>query len=178
MAQSLLQGESIPNIARRIADHMGETNHKSTLRYARTAATGAQNAGRHHAYERAISHGIDMEESWVATLDSKTRHEHRMLDGQTVKVGTPFKVEGYKIRYPGDPEAPGFLIWNCRCTTYPQIKGFERDISDTSLRYTGNMEEATYAEWKKSKKITSDPITIQEEIEKAMKGRYAALYRR
>jgi hypothetical protein len=57
--------------------------------------------------------GIEMQQTWVATLDGRTRHEHRMLDGQTVPIGEPFEVDGYKIRYPGDPTAEGFLIWNC-----------------------------------------------------------------
>lgn len=178
MTQALVQGESVPNIAKRIADEIGETNHKSTIRYARTAATGAQNAGREDAYRRAISRGIDMAQTWAATLDSRTRHEHRMLDGQTVEVGEPFKVDGYKIMFPGDPTAPGHLVWNCRCTTVPQIRGFEEDITDIRLRNTSRMEEATYEEWKKARKSESHPITKQEEIAKIMRGRYAALYRR
>lgn len=59
--QSILQGESIPKMARRIAREMGETNYESAVRYARTAITGAQNAGRVDAYKRAEEMGIDLE---------------------------------------------------------------------------------------------------------------------
>lgn len=111
--QSILQGESIPNMAKRIARTMGESNHASTIRYARTAATSAQNAGRLDAYKRAEDMGIKMQQTWVATLDGRTRHEHRQLDGQTVGLDEPFKIDGYEIRFPGDPSAPGYLIWNC-----------------------------------------------------------------
>ena len=111
--QGILQGESIPNLSKRIARTMGESNHASTIRYARTAVTGAQNAGRMDAYKRAEDMGIDVQKTWVATLDGRTRHEHRMLDRQTRPVDEPFEVDGYKIMVPGDPSAEGFLIWNC-----------------------------------------------------------------
>lgn len=113
MMQGILQGESIPNLSKRIARTMGESNHASTIRYARTAVTGAQNAGRMDAYKRAENMGIDVQKTWVATLDGRTRHEHRMLDRQTKPVDEPFEVDGYEIMFPGDPSAEGFLIWNC-----------------------------------------------------------------
>lgn len=170
--QSILQGESIPNMAKRIAFTMGETNHKSSIRYARTAVTGAENKGHLDGYQRAANMGIPMKQTWVATLDNRTRHEHRMLDGQTVDVGKPFKVDGYNIRYPGDPSAPGYLIWNCRCTTIAQIKGFERDVTDLGLRRDEKLGGMSYEEWLKGRSI-SERITKQEEIASAMKQSYA-----
>ena len=144
MTQSILQGESIPNIARRIARTMGESNRKSTVRYARTAATGAQNAGRVDAYKRAEDMGIKLEQEWLATLDLRTRDAHRQLDGQHVPVGEPFEIDGEEIRFPGDPTAPGYLIWNCRCTLVPRLVSL--DQSDAPRRSKlGNM---SYDEWK------------------------------
>lgn len=174
--QSILQGESIPNMAKRIANTMGESNHKSTIRYARTATTGAENAGRLDGYKRASDLGIKMRQTWVATLDNRTRHEHRYLDGRTVDVDEPFKVDGYEIRFPGDPQAPGYLIWNCRCTTIAQIKGFERDVSNPDLRRDEKLEGMSYAEWKEGHGV-SQPITKQEEIGNAMKWSYINEYR-
>lgn len=113
MLQGILQGESIPALATRVALAVGESNRKSAIRNARTMATGAQNAGRIDAYKRAQAKGVNLRQTWVATLDLRTRHEHRQLDGQTVDVGTPFTVDGEKIRYPGDPNAPGYLVYNC-----------------------------------------------------------------
>ena len=113
MLQGILQGESIPNISKRIAQTLGESNHKSTIRYARTAATNAQNAGRQDAYTRAEKLGVNMRKKWIATLDNRTRHEHRQLDGQIVDTDEPFKVDGYELMYPGDTSAPGYLVWNC-----------------------------------------------------------------
>lgn len=145
MMQSILQGESIPNMTKRIATELGEINHKSTIRYARTAVTGAQNAGRIDAYKRAQDMGISMKQMWLATLDNRTRHEHRQLDGQTVSVGEPFIVDGYEIEYPGDPKAEPFLIWNCRCSTRAIVDGLEPKAR--ALRSYDAINGMTYDEW-------------------------------
>ena len=67
--------------------------------------TGAQYAGREDAYKRAVNLGVKMKEMWMAVHDGRTRHEHRMMDDQTVEVGEPFVVPGTTdtIRFPGDP---------------------------------------------------------------------------
>ena len=177
MLQSILQGESIPMIARRLARTVGESNHKSTIRNVRTMATAVQNAGRVDSYKRCQKMGIKLKQEWMATLDNRTRHEHRLLDGQKVEVGTPFKVDGYEIEYPGDPNAPGYLIYNCRCTLIGALDGFSHDASDLSLRNTNKLGDMTYDEWKASKDIVSEPITKQEEIEERMRRVYGAEYK-
>lgn len=167
IVQSILQGESIPNISKRIAQTMGETNHKSTIRYARTAITGAENAGRQDAYHYAEEHGCNIQREWMAVHDDRTRHEHRLLDGQVKGIDEPFEVEGYKIMFPGDPAADPEMIWNCRCTTGSVIKGLEpqaRKYRDDTIN------GKTYDEWKNSKAV-SNPIDQQEKIAEAMKWR-------
>lgn len=168
--QAIVQGESIPGMARRIAQTMGEQNHGSTIRYARTAMTGAQNAGRIDAYKRAESLGIDIEQQWVATLDGRTRFEHRQLDGQTAKVGEPFKVDGYKIMFPGDPTADAEMIWNCRCTTIAVVNGISHDLSRRAM--DESLGDMSYSEWKENHNAISHRITKQEEIGEAMRRRY------
>jgi len=152
MMQAILQGESIPKIARRLAFAVGDKDYKHAVTSARTMATGAQNAGRVDAYKRAEKKGIKVKQQWIATLDGRTRHEHRILDGQMRNPGEPFEVEGYTIRFPGDPQAEGFLVYNCRCTLIGQIEGFERDV--VSYRQIdpklGNM---TYEEWEQAKPV-------------------------
>ena len=150
--QSILQGESIPKMAKRISTDLAVANNKNAVRYARTSVTGAENAGRVDSYRRAQNMGIKMKQMWIATLDGRTRHEHRQLDGQTVTVGEPFKVDGEEIRFPGDPAAPGYLVWNCRCTLVAQLEGFETDPADMGLRYDEKLGEMSYDEWKKAKK--------------------------
>lgn len=176
MTQALLQGESIGKIATRLSKTVGDSDRKACIRNARTMTTGVQNAGRVDSYKRAESMGIELEQEWLATLDSRTRHEHRMLDGQRVKVGEKFKVDGYELAFPADPEGEAFLVYNCRCTLVPALKGFNVDSSDTSLRHTDYMNEQTYDEWKESHYIISDPITKQDDIAETMQRAYGREY--
>lgn len=164
--QSIVQGESIPHMAQRIARTMGETNHASTIRYARTAMTGAQNAGRQDAYKRAEALGVKMKRRWIATLDNRTRHEHRRLDGQERDVDEPFTVDGYEIMYPGDPSAEGFLVWNCRCSTRAVVSGWDRKSG--ALRSDEAIGGKGYEKWREEHS-QPDRITKQEEIGEAMK---------
>ena len=146
VTQSILQGESIPNMARRIARTMGEMNQKASIRYARTAMTSAQNAGRRDAFKRAQDMGINLQQEWIATLDNRTRHAHRQLDGQIVAIDEPFHVDGYDILYPGDPTVPGYLVYNCRCTTAAKVSGWVS--MSGQLRSDQAIAGQTYEEWK------------------------------
>lgn len=53
--------------------------------------------------------------SWVTQKDLKVRSEHVALHGKSVGLYQPFSVEGYSIRFPGDPLSPPHLTINCRC---------------------------------------------------------------
>lgn len=149
--QSILQGESIPEIAHRVAETMGEKNMNAAIRDARTMTTGAENAGRVEAMKRAEDKGIKLRKGWLATLDGRTRHAHRQLDGQMVGVDESFEVDGQKIRFPGDPHAAPYLTWNCRCTLLEQIQGFELDVQGFKLRNDPNVGGMSYQEWKNAK---------------------------
>lgn len=174
MVQGILQGESIPQLSKRIATTVGEKNYKSAIRNARTMTTGVQNAGRIESYKRAEEMGIDMEVEWRATLDNRTRHEHRQLDGQRQPVGEPFEVHGIKIEYAGDPHAPAHMIYNCRCTLRGIVSGLEpraRKYRDDSM-----IDGMSYNEWKAQKKSKSNPITLQEEKGEAIARKYRREY--
>lgn len=147
--QGILQGESITKLAKRMANDVGASNYKDCVRHARTMTTATQNAGRVDGFKSANDMGIDVVQEWVATIDGRTRHEHRMLDGQRRKVGEPFEVEGEKIMYPADPAAPYRLTMNCRCTLIGQIKGYERNTQ--AYREDKDLDGMTYDEWKQAK---------------------------
>lgn len=152
VTSSILQGKSIPKIANDLQQRMQDMSRASAIRTARTAVTAAQNAGRLDTYRAAQNMGIKLKKQWLATLDNRTRHAHAMLDGQTVDVDKPFKVDGYELMYPGDSSAPGYLVYNCRCTQVSVL-----DDVDTSggMRWardpvTGEsvlVKDMTYAEW-------------------------------
>jgi uncharacterized protein with gpF-like domain len=175
MLQGILQGMSIPELARCL-EPVTDGNRKNAIRNARTMATGAQNAGRLDALKRAQSKGAHLRQTWIATLDMRTRHEHRILDAQTVDVGEPFKVDGYEIRFPGDPEAPGYLVYNCRCRLQGQVVGFEKDFAGFDLRNDPDIEGMTYEQWKESKVEKPRKITHQADVAETMRNYYYGKY--
>ena len=58
----------------------------------------AQNAGRVNSYKRAQAMSVNLQQEWLATLDTHTRHSHRRLDGERVAVGEKFSNG---CRWPG-----------------------------------------------------------------------------
>ena len=178
MLQGILQGESIPNIARRLAEKVADSNCKAAVRNARTLSTNAQNLGRYHAYERLEKRGVGVTLEWAATLDNRTRHEHRMMHGQRRNVGEPFDVEGIKIMYPaqtgkfmGVSDIPQRMIWNCRCTILAWVKGYEHD----TITKSDKMGDMTFEEWLKAKE-QSEPILKQKEKGDAISGAFNKQY--
>lgn len=147
ITKGILLGDPIPEIAQRLVT-VAQMGYNAAVRNARTATTAAECAGRIDTYQKAKSMGIKIKQQWLATLDGKTRHEHRMLDGQTVDIGEPFEVGGYKIRYPGDPSAPGYLIYNCRCTLISVDK-----FHDPNAPRASKLGEVSYEEWKAGKDL-------------------------
>lgn len=142
LTQSILQGESIPNTAKRMAGvlNMGRN---MAVRAARTAMTSAENAGRVDSYQRAKRLGIDLEQEWLATLDERTRHSHRQMDGKHVKVGERF-ANG--LKFPGDPEGRPEEVWNCRCTL---VAWFPEDGEESAEgRFSRLPKGMTYEDWK------------------------------
>ena len=155
ITQSILQGESIPNVAKRLSSvfSMGEA---SSIRAARTACTSAENAGRISSYKRAESIGIRLRQQWYATLDGRTRLTHRLLHNQKVPVGGVFVPEGYdperySIRFPGDPRALGEMVWNCRCTLMGAVDGVDQDDAE---HWSNLPDDVTYEEWRHGKYVT------------------------
>lgn len=147
ITKGILLGDPIPEIAQRLVT-VAQMGYNAAVRNARTATTAAECAGRIDTYQKAKAMGIKIKQQWLATLDGKTRHEHRILDGQTVDIGEPFEVGGYKIRYPGDPSAPGRLIYNCRCTLISVDK-----FHDQNAPRASKLGEVSYEEWKAGKDL-------------------------
>ena len=149
VTSGILQGKSIKGISDDLQTRIPTMNRDSAIRSARTAVTGAQNAGRQDSYEAAVKMGIEMEKQWLATLDNRTRHEHAMLDGQTVDYDEPFEISGYKLMYPGDPSGAPEMVYNCRCTMIAKVKGVSSSATRRSM--DGVVPNMTYQEWLKSK---------------------------
>lgn len=147
VTSSILQGLSIKNMADDLQKRITTMSRNSAIRTARTAVTGAQNAGRMDSYAAAEKMGIKLKKEWLATLDARTRHSHAMLDGEQVAQDKKFSNG---CRFPGDPQGPPWEIYNCRCTLVAAVDGV--DTSD-GLRRTrdGLISDMTYAQWEASK---------------------------
>lgn len=149
--QGVLLGESSSSIAKRLMS-VGQMDYNAAVRYARTMTTNAQNKGRYNSYRRAKAKGVDLTIEWVATLDGRTRHDHRLMHGKRTDVDKPFITpDGFEIMWPAQSDGPGSsdipqsMIWNCRCTLRAMVKGYERDSVTESawMRDQG----LTFEEW-------------------------------
>lgn len=151
VTSGILQGKSLKAMADDLQERIPEMSRNSALRAARTAVTGAQNAGRTDSYAAAEKMGVKTKRKWVATLDNRTRHEHGELDGQVVAVDEPFEVGGYSLMFPGDPSGPPHLIYNCRCRIRAVVEGHEqggqRRARDPETGRNVLIENMSYAEW-------------------------------
>lgn len=157
ITQGILQGESIPHIAERL-QRILSMDHTAAVRSARTATTAAECAGRIDTYKQAEALGIKLKQMWRATLDGKTRHAHRLLDGQMVDIGEKFKVDGYELEYPGDPSAPGYLVYNCRCTVVSVDK-----FHDPNAPRASKLGDLSYEDWKAGKDLQLQKVQKEEE---------------
>ena len=116
LSAGVLEGESIPKLAKRV-DRLFNMWYKGRDKtIARTEVLSSNNAGTLFGYEQSE---VVSKKEWLATRDTKTRDTHIRLDGE--KVGTKKKFSN-GLNYPGDPEGdPGEII-NCRCTIIPVVK--------------------------------------------------------
>ena len=154
VTSSILQGKSIKHMADDLQSRIVTMNRDSAIRTARTAVTGAQNAGRMDSYFAAEKMGIKCRKEWMATLDGRTRHSHAMLDGEVVDNDKKFSNG---CRFPGDPQGRPEEIYNCRCTLASVIEGIDTSRGRRRARNpeTGRnepIENMTYAEWARWKK--------------------------
>lgn len=197
VTSSILQGKSIKHMADDLQKRITTMSRDSAIRTARTAVTGAQNAGRMDSYAAAEKMGIKLKKEWLATLDARTRHSHAMLDGEQVEQDKKFSNG---CRFPGDPQGPPWEIYNCRCTLIAAVEGVDTSSAQRRARNaaTGQTEvisNMTYAEWAGWKKDTKQvasaaksdiikakpeikPVTLSlsnlEELEKWQNEYYAA----
>lgn len=157
ITQGVLKGDSIDKIAQRLSRVVG-MEERYALTNARTAMTGAQNAGRLDSYFDSKKLGINVRKQWMATLDERTRESHQMLDGESRPIEEPFsnglmypanadlpksiKVDGHKVS-PTPAE-----VYNCRCTMIADLPDFPPQNMMRLDNVNGTpIEYATYNEW-------------------------------
>ena len=152
VTKGIIQGKSVHDIAVQAVKGMADTEVHWAMNNAITALTGAQNAGTMQQLRNAQALGIEVQKRWNSTHDYRTREMHRLLDQQTAELDEPFKVMGYEIQRPGDPNAAPEMVYHCRCVLssalgkYPRQNAMQRD--NVTKETTPVMD---YTEWYKSK---------------------------
>lgn len=163
MLQGILQGESIPKIAKRSRQELGESwyveeiknrnkktarqvarelerkNRNAAIRNARTMTTSAENAGRIDCFKQAQTIGINLQKTWMATDDSRTRKSHAALDGETVPVKEEFSNG---LMYPADLMGAPEEVYNCRCTLVAEV-----DTSSTDVATGQSVAGMSFEDW-------------------------------
>lgn len=116
----------IDRIAGRYADRLlalrGET-------IARNESINALRAGQHEGYRQLVESGAVRDDQiirkWSSAHDSRTRHDHLAMDGQTIRgLSVPFTApDGSMLAYPGDTSlgASARETIQCRCQAQYQI---------------------------------------------------------
>lgn len=118
--------EQIDRLVTRYADR--------TLKYrgdmiARTEAMESLSAARYESTKQVVESGAarekDVKRKWDATADTRTRHSHVEMEGQTVGLNEPYvsPVTGARLMYPHDRSlgAPAEELIACRCTEVIEI---------------------------------------------------------
>ena len=129
VVQGIIQGESIPKIAKRIRN-VTDSNKVSSVRAARTIVNTVENKARHDAAEKAAEKGVVMGKCWIATFDSRTRDWHAQAwkdygsKEDAIPIDDPFIVNGEEMMFPGDEAASPANLYNCRCSHKNVVKGF------------------------------------------------------
>lgn len=152
VTQGILQGESTAQVAGRLTQVVG-MNQNSALTNARTAMTGAQNAGRNQALMDAKTLGLNLVKEWMATLDDRTRYSHRHMDGERIKVGDKWHPQKFSngLRYPADPDGPPWEVYNCRCTLVGDVADYPSEYKRYDNIDGKPIKNMTYEQWAKAK---------------------------
>jgi hypothetical protein len=111
------KGEDVQRMAARVAKVLGVDEMSARARrVARTETAGALTSA---VIDAAKATGTDeLEKTWVATMDSRTRKSHYRADGQRVPINGRFSVGKAELRHPGDSRGPAEEVVNCRCAIF------------------------------------------------------------
>lgn len=124
VTQGIVSGKSVHEIGKDLTGTLTAQNGRKMEMFARTALTGAHNAGRVERMKETEAMGVRVLKKWMAVHDARTRDAHADLDGKTAKPDESFESALGPIQYPGDPTADPANVYNCRCTltyVYPDF---------------------------------------------------------
>ena len=151
--QGLIQGESIPKVTKRIKGALGKSYNSSML-IARTEVLRSSGLGSQISYAEARDQGVEMLETWDATLDDRTRPSHVAADGLQMNNETGLFDLPWG-QYAG-PHRSGIAAEDiqCRCRTVPEIEGYSPSMRN--VRGEGLQPYQTADAWRRKKGLTKN----------------------
>ena len=153
--QAIAAGEGSAQQRTRVQQFLSPATGDWTGRAMTVARTESAGAMSHATIEAATLRnevlGEELEQTWICTLDSKTRRSHWAADGQRVPLGSTFRVGRDQLRFPGDPRGSAGETLNCRCRVAvlasdealptEQDRHTERGPGDSTVRNRAGSQE-------------------------------------
>ena len=124
LSRGISNGSTWNEMAVLIAEGMNSPFKRSlsnAIRIARTEGHRIQNEAALDGQKEAKKKGADIVKQWDATLDGRTRDEHRLADGQIRELDEPFDIGGEKMQAPG-VGGSARNVCNCRCCLLQRAK--------------------------------------------------------
>jgi SPP1 gp7 family putative phage head morphogenesis protein len=147
ITQGIALGEGFPKVARRVRDTIN-SSYFQAIRIVRTEAMRNYNQAHLEIYDKLDGLGIQANKQWVATLDTKTRDTHGILDGQFADKDGLFHVHGNSTEGPGQFGIAEEDI-NCRCRLIDVIEDLAPEYR--RVRGEGIVPYQTFNDWATSK---------------------------
>lgn len=143
--QGIIQGESVPNIAKRLRGSAITKSYNSSMVIARTETLRSTGIGNQIAYDQARDSGAQIVETWDATLDDRTRASHAEADGK-LKDNITGMYSVFGGEYPG-PRRTGIASEdiNCRCMSVGELTGLSPELK--ALRDEGTEPYQSFETW-------------------------------
>lgn len=125
VAQHVATGTTIEADIRRNVKGRADQAFRRSMTIARTEKGRVMSDARLDAMRKAKKAGADVVKQWDSTMDSRTRKDHRRLDGQVRELDEPFEVAGRKAMAPHKFGRPEEDI-NCRCVCLQRARAAMR----------------------------------------------------
>ena len=172
LSRGISNGSTWNEMAYKIASGMNSPFKRSlgnAIRIARTEGHRIQNEAALNGQHEAKKNGADIVKQWDATLDGRTRPEHRQADGQIREIDELFDIGGEKMKAPG-VGGSARNVCNCRCCLLQRARwALDEDELDTlkeRAEYYGLDKAKDFEEFKQMYlRLSEDADTINMDIE-------------
>lgn len=161
LTRLFLMGESMPKVSSRLSE-LGYSSYRRAMTITRTEAGRVQAITRQKAQLEAEALDIQFEKQWVATLDTRTRHNHANLDGVRVNPDGYFTINGHRTKQPHMFGLASEDV-NCRCRTISVLLDDDEPMLRRDNETSEVVEYKNYRDWEAKRVVTEKPEPELEE---------------